>query len=108
METPAKGFDGSLWFFTAIDSPKAKEIERRSKVNVSYANRDKQQYVSLSGTARVVRDAAKAAELWEPNAAAWFPKGPSDPNVGLIRVDIESAEYWDSATGKMVYLAGLV
>ncbi len=106
METPAKGFDGALWFFSAVDSPKSKEIERHGNVNVSYANREKQQYVSLSGTAKVVRDVAKATELWEPIAEPWFPKGPSDPNLGLIRVEIESAEYWDAAAGKMVYLVG--
>ncbi len=107
METPVKGYDGALWFFTAVDSPKSREIENHNKVNVSYANRERQQYVSLSGTATLVRDSAKAAELWEPMAEPWFPKGPSDPNLGLIRVDIENAEYWDADTGKMVYLAGL-
>ena len=27
---------------------------------------------------------------------AWFPEGPDDPAVVLLRVDADSAEYWDT------------
>lgn len=94
----------AIWFFTASESPKTKEIYHEQQVCVSYANPSDQQYVSVSGQALVLRDKAKAKELWTPAAEIWFPKGVDDPRLILLRVGIESAEYWDSSTNAMVYL----
>ena len=107
MATQETEFDGTLWFFTWIDTAKVHEIERDHHVNVSYANPSDQVYVSVSGTARVTRDPAKAKELWNPLHKAWFPKGLDDPNLGLLRVEIEKAEYWDSPSSTVVQLFGV-
>lgn len=98
---------GELWFFTAEDSPKAGEIADEHQVGVSYASIAKQDYVSISGRARILRDQARIAELWTPMAKLWFPKGIEDPRLALLRVEIEAAEYWDSPSGMMVELYGL-
>lgn len=108
MATQKTEFDGQLWFFTELDSAKVDEIDREQQVGVSYANPDQQIYVSVSGTARVVRDRARIEELWSPLYKAFFPKGLDDPNIALLRVDAEQAEYWDSPSGKLVQLAGFV
>ena len=44
----------------------------------------------------MVRDAAKAKELWNPGIEAWFPSGPDDPGIVLLKVHAEGAEYWDT------------
>lgn len=106
MATQETEFDGTLWFFTWVDSAKVHEIERDHHVNISYANPSDEVYVSVSGTARLTRDPAKAKELWNPMHKAWFPKGLDDPNLGLLRVDVEKAEYWDSPSSKVVQLIG--
>ena len=98
---------GVFWFFTADDSPKVEEIYDNRQVSLAYAAPDKQSYVSVSGLARLTRDSAKARELWTPMAKIWFPKGPDDPRLALIRVEMTAAEYWDSPSGKMVQLIGL-
>jgi general stress protein 26 len=46
--------------------------------------------------------------LWNPFYKAWFPDGLDDPHLGLLRVDVEKAEYWDSPNSKVVQLAGFV
>jgi general stress protein 26 len=99
-------FDGDLWFFTRKSTDKANEIRHDSHVNVSIADADGNQFVSLSGRAALVMDAAKAAELWNPAYQDWVPKGPDDPDLTLIKIPIERAEYWDSAKGTMVHLWG--
>ncbi|HEY2400846.1 MAG TPA: pyridoxamine 5'-phosphate oxidase family protein, partial [Steroidobacteraceae bacterium] len=66
---------GKLWFFTAMSSGKVGEIDQHRKVNLSYANLDKQDYVSISGHARLFRDPEKAKELWTPWVEPWFPDG---------------------------------
>ena len=108
MATQSAEFDGELWFFTEASSPKAGEVERDHRVNVSYAAPDDNRYVSVSGTARMVRDRAKAKELWKPALKAWFPEGVDDPNLALLCVQVEKAEYWDSPSSKMIQLAGFL
>jgi general stress protein 26 len=99
--------DGVVWFFTADDSPKAGEVARDWHVNLSYSAPEKNHFVSLSGRARVVKDATKARQLWKPAAKIWFPDGLEDPRLALLRVEIEAAEYWDAPSSRMVQLYGL-
>lgn len=100
--------EGRLWFFTSADSDKAREIAKSPCVCVSYAHMGSSRYVSVSGKATVVDDREKAKELWSPLLGAWFPQGTSDPNLRLVRVDVERAEYWDAPAGKVVMLAGFI
>ena len=51
--------------------------------------------------AKDAKDRAKAEELWNPMVKAWFPGGLDDPHLALIKVTIQSAEYWDSDASKM-------
>lgn len=105
MATQDMAFDGTLWFFTLEDSPKVGEVQQNRQVNLSYAKPDDELYVSISGTAQVVRDQQKIKELWKPLLKAWFPKGQDDPELALLKVDVRQAEYWDAPSSKMVLLA---
>jgi general stress protein 26 len=42
--------------------------------------------------------------LWNTATQAWFPNGPDDPDVALVRVRITHAEYWDVHDSKLVQL----
>lgn len=99
-------FDGDLWFFTEAASEKVHEIQDDQHVNLSYAAPDDNRYVSVSGRAAIVRDREKAEELWNPLFKAWFPRGLEDPNLALLKVSVEQAEYWDSPSSTVVHLAG--
>ena len=100
--------NGSLWFFTNASSHKVNQIEKAPKVNVSFADPDSQRYVSISGTAQLVRDRNKIDELWRPEFKMWFPKGKDDPDVALLRVSLEQAEYWDSPASTIGYVLNFV
>ena len=108
MATQNKEFDGELWFFTHPSSVKVHEIEHEQRVNVSYAHPGDQTFVSVSGKARLVRDAKKNEEFWTPAMKAWFPNGPEDPETALLNVTVDKAEYWDSASSAVVHLIGFV
>ena len=84
------------------------EIAELPKVNVSFADTDKQRYVSVSGTAQLVRDRAKIDELWRPEFKIWFPEGKDDPEVALLRISLEKAEYWDSPSSTIGYALSFV
>jgi general stress protein 26 len=95
-----------LWFFTKADSAKVDELEQDMRVSVAYADTAKNNYVAVAGTGEIVRDPGKAKELWTPFARAWFPEGLDDPDLVLLHVRMERAEYWTSP-GKAAYLFGV-
>ena len=92
-------FDGDLWFFAERNSRKVQHITANPQVNVSTSGSSS--WVSLTGHAVVVDDLEKKRQLWNAVVEAWFPDGPEDPDVVLLRVDAASAEYWDSPGGRL-------
>ncbi|WP_017317642.1 pyridoxamine 5'-phosphate oxidase family protein [Mastigocladopsis repens] len=101
-------FDGDLWFFTYASTHKVTEIEQHHQVNVSFSDPHKQQYVSVSGPAQLVRDRNKLQQLWKPQLKAWFPKELDEPDIALLKVSVEKAEYWDAPSGFVAHTIGLV
>jgi general stress protein 26 len=87
-------FDGDLWFFAEADGGPAKSIAANQNVNVTTGSGGS--WVSIAGRGSVVADVAKKKELWNSGAEAWLPQGPEDASVVLIKVDGDSAEYWDT------------
>ena len=98
-------FDGDLWFFTDRDSTVVAQIHHRPAVNVTVA--DSSEWVSLNGTASVVEDTEKKRELWNKVVEAWFPDGPDADHVVLLRIQAESAEYWDTPGGRVATAVSL-
>lgn len=100
--------DGDLWFFTKKDSRKVKEIAADPQTLVSFADPGHQTFVSITGRSEVVADRARVKALWNEIYRAWFPGGPEDDNIVLIRVEAEHAEYWDTPNSVLVYAFGYV
>ncbi|MEO8594521.1 MAG: pyridoxamine 5'-phosphate oxidase family protein [Candidatus Solibacter sp.] len=98
--------DGDLWFFTARHCHKVDEVKGDNRVNVSVM--DGSTYLSIAGEASLVDDKKKATELWNPLYKAWFPKGLEDPELLLLKVTIEQAEYWDNPGGVVTTLIAYV
>ena len=92
-------FDGDLWFFAERGAEWVDHIRTSPQVNVGIGSGGT--WVSLTGQAAVVDAVAKKKELWNGGVEAWFPQGPEDASVVLIRVDGDSAEYWDSPGGRL-------
>lgn len=88
--------NGDLWFFTYASSHKVAEVNHNHQVNLSFSAPGRQCYVSLSGTAELVRDRAKIQELWRPELKAWFPQELDEPDIALLKVTATQAEYWDA------------
>lgn len=96
--------DDTLWFFMSRSGDPVSEFQGDDQVNVSYADPGRDTYVSVSGIAHVVDDKAKVRELWTKGAQAWFKGGVDDPDLALVRVQIEHADYWDVKENKLVQL----
>ena len=91
--------DGALWFITDRNSHKAEEIRLQPQVNASFASADHNTYVSIAGRASVIFDKARLLDLWKPAMMVFYPKGVDDPDLCLLRVQAESAEYWGGPGG---------
>ena len=106
LTTQNKSLDthNTLYFFISRESDLFRCVQQDGTVNVSYADPGDDSYVSVSGQARAVDDQGQKEALWTPMAKAWFPGGPTDPDLALLAVRIRHAEYWDVDESKMVQL----
>ena len=93
MQTQEVEFDGELWFLTLKDTAKYLEILANPSVNLAYAGKS---YVSISGTAEFSEDLERKKEYWNPVFDKLLETTYDDPNVVLIKVTAETAEYWES------------
>jgi general stress protein 26 len=95
--------DRSLWFFTDWSSPKVDELRHDVRVSLGYADPAKNVYIAVSGSGTLFRDVEKATQLWSIEQRAYYPQGPKDDRLAVLRVLIERAEYW-IAPGRASYL----
>ncbi|KQO62333.1 pyridoxamine 5'-phosphate oxidase family protein [Curtobacterium sp. Leaf261] len=98
-------FDGDLWFFAYDNSAKAQQIGVHAEVNVSFSDTKGHSWTSLAGTASIVHDRQKAEQLWAKPLQAWFPDGLDTDGLALIKVEAESAEYWEGPSSTVAYIA---
>ena len=96
--------NGTLWFFTDVNSSK---VEQLRKVNLSFADPARASYVSLAGHGQLEIDPAHIKQLWTPFMKPWFPDGPDSANLALLKVVPETAQYWDAPHSKMVRMAAM-
>lgn len=102
MASTQKEFRGELYFLTPAHSGKVEEIREHAAVNLTYVDNHNSTYVSLAGTASLSRDRARIHELWHESYKAWFPNGENDPEIAVLTVRVEEAEYWDAPASSIV------
>lgn len=99
-------FEGDLsaiWFACQKDSRVVEEVTADGRVYLGYTNHTGSEWASLNGRAAIVTDRVKIKELWSPVWKNWFD-GPDDPNIVLIKVEPQDAEYWDSGSRAVMLL----
>ena len=84
-----------ILFLTDARRHKDEEIAKNPSINLSFADAGSQKYVSVTGTAVVSNDRAKIKELFTTPAKAWWDSA-EDPNIRVLKVTPDDAEFWDS------------
>ena len=95
----------TLFFFTGKDN----RLADGGKVMAQFVSKGHDYFACMSGTIRQDNDKAMIDKLWSKQVEAWFPEGKEDPNLALLRMDIDSAELWEtdiSLTGRVKMLFG--
>jgi general stress protein 26 len=108
MYTSLVDDDGNVWFFTNEFSEKINEVSKDNLVHLIYSHPAKNIYVDVKGTCRVIIDKKKMEELWEPNLKNWFPDGLQDSKLCLVKVETETAHFWNHSSSKMGLLFQMI
>ena len=94
--------EGNLWFLSASDSHKNREIAAQPDVRLFFQGSEHSGFLALTGRATITRDKAKIKELWEPILKTWFTGGVDDPRITAIRVTPSGGYYWDNKHGNAI------
>ncbi|MEO5493789.1 MAG: pyridoxamine 5'-phosphate oxidase family protein [Sphingomonas sp.] len=95
----------TLFFFIGKDN----RLAGGGQAMAQFVSKGHDFFACLSGTARVDNDFGMIDKLWNKQVEAWFPGGKDDPNLALLRFDIDDAEMWEtdmSLAGKVKMLFG--
>jgi general stress protein 26 len=95
----------TLFFFAGKDN----RLAGGGPAMAQFVSKGHDFFACLSGNVGVDNDRAMIDKLWSNQAEAWFPGGKDDPNLALIRFDINDAELWEadmSMSGKIKMLFG--
>jgi general stress protein 26 len=93
---------GLIWFVTDRRGSKDDEIASHSEVGLTFVDPGDNAYLSLASRASVLRDPEQAARIWKTTDDVWWPAGPRDPNVLVLRVEPVLAELWDGPGSALV------
>ena len=103
---------GNLWFLSASDSHKNKEVAKDPHVKLYFQGSAHSDFLYLTGKATISKDKQRIKELWSPILKVWFTEGEDDPRITIIKVVPEEGYYWDNKHGNVVasikMLAGAV
>jgi general stress protein 26 len=108
MSTRSVDEEGNIWFFSREGSHKNEEIRKDNRVQLFYSNNTGSEYLTIYGKAEIIKDDAKAKELWSAIAKTWFEKGYDDPELTLLKIIPEDGHYWDTKDGKIISLFKMV
>jgi general stress protein 26 len=100
--------DGIIWMFVSKGSKKHDDIQGNSTVLLNYSNPQHNLYVTVNGKAEISNDQTKIEELWSDRFKMWFPYGKEDPDLCLLKITPEEAEYWDTPDLLLTQVINLV
>jgi general stress protein 26 len=95
--------ENAIYFLTDARHHKDEEIKNNPDVNLSFADAGSQKYVSVTGSAAVSNDRAKIRELFSTAAKAWWGSA-DDPNIRVLKVSPDDAEFWDTPGSVISYV----
>jgi general stress protein 26 len=95
MSAYVRPHENAVYFLTDARRHKDEQIAQHPGVNLSFADTGGQKYVSVTGHADISNDRARIKELFSTPAKAWWD-GPDDPQIRVLKVTPDDAEFWDS------------
>lgn len=86
-------YDGNSYYFTFEESRTVRDITENAHVSLGFTGA-RQLFVSIVGTAHLIRQKSVLAQHWVPSLKQWFPEGVDTPGIVLVRVEAKRIKYW--------------
>lgn len=87
--------DANVWLMSDVRAEKVEEVGEDARASVTMQSDSR--FATLCGKTEVVRDTARMQRLWNASWQTWFPEGPTDQNLVLLKVQTSQGEFWDNA-----------
>ena len=85
--------DPNIYFLTHRESRKVAQVNERPHVALTVINAGC--YMVVLGLAYTSQEPAHIRRLWRPSYRAWFPKGSGDREAAVLRIVINTVNYWE-------------
>jgi general stress protein 26 len=87
-----------LWIFTSKETDLARALSPGQPASLAFSSKGHDVFASLLGRISPDNDRAVIDRLWNPFVAAWYKEGKDDPELCLLRFDVEDAKVWIDAS----------
>jgi general stress protein 26 len=97
---------GKFWFYTRKDN----RIAPGGPAMAQHMSKDHKIFACIHGTLVEETDSAVIDRHWSNMVEAWFEGGKDDPNLLMLRFELQDAEIWEgdeSILGKFKMLTGM-
>ena len=93
-------YDGDNYFFTCQDTGTVRDITGDPQVGLGFQGKSgalgmKPFFITIEGTAELIRDKGQFAEHWTKDLEEWFKDGIDTPGLLLVKVHAKRLHYWD-------------
>ncbi|MDF2809171.1 MAG: pyridoxamine 5-phosphate oxidase [Microvirga sp.] len=93
-------YDGDSYFFALEHAHLISDIQQDPNVGLSFQGRKgllgtPPVFISVEGTATLIRDKEQFAEHWTTGLNDWFEDGMDTPGLVLVKVHASRIHYWD-------------
>ena len=90
-----KDADSAIWFFTRKDHIFA----GGGRATATFSGKGHDMFARFTGALARETSRERLDKQWSTPASAWFPGGKDDPDLLMLRMDLDRAEIWNSDLG---------
>lgn len=88
-------YDGNSYYFTFEESRTVHDIAENPHVSLGFQGAN-DLYLTIVGTASLIRHKPTMRQHWQPSLKQWFPEGVDTPGIVLVRVVAKRISYWQN------------
>lgn len=100
-----KNAEGKFWFFTK----RSNRVASGGPAMAQFVSKGHDLFCCISGTLTAEQDPSVIDRYWSNGVEAWYPQGRDDPDLLVMRFELDDAEIWtrdSSFAGLFKLMAG--
>ncbi len=87
--------DHAFWFYASKDN----RLAKGGAAMAQFVAKGHDLFACIAGTLREETDPAVIDRYWSKQVEAWYDGGRNDPNLLMLRFDLDDAEIWTADMG---------